>query len=348
MRRLEIEYSRNSRANCAASRIVLSSTSAVSFGSRLDVVARRLQVGVVAMARTSKALEQDQLELIGVQDLQVLIRRLEKFGQVIPQEREFQIRRDADRFGQPIADELFDDAVGYDNRDRLRAARASDARLPRRPGARSDFRGDWSSEDESSRHNYGSRFTFRNIYCRSDNRCHRIGGMIGSANFGADAIMKKLRRKPTYGAAIRLARIAAGLFSKPYGWSFRAIAGKSGNFRAHTCPLRVGAAQRSARLAWRSAGRSCRHGRRAQTSAGQFDESRGGIFVPGRAAVFLADRAQVPGGHGVGRRRRRTVGEDLSEPELLRSRRGCPTSSASSTPSLTRPRTTLSSANNST
>src|ERR1019366_7757737 len=35
--------------------------------------------------------------------------------------------------------------------------------------------------------------------------------------------MKKLRRKPTYGAAIRLARIAAGLFSKPYGWSFRAI-----------------------------------------------------------------------------------------------------------------------------
>src|SRR5208282_3315755 len=44
-----------------------------SFGSRLDVVARRLQVRVVAMARTSKALEQDQLELIGVEDLQVLI-----------------------------------------------------------------------------------------------------------------------------------------------------------------------------------------------------------------------------------------------------------------------------------
>src|SRR5271167_1723348 len=36
--------------------------------------------------------------------------------------------------------------------------------------------------------------------------------------------MKKLRRKPTYGAAIRLARIATGLFSKPYGWSFTAIA----------------------------------------------------------------------------------------------------------------------------
>src|ERR1035437_6914251 len=52
----------------------------VSFGSRLDIVARRLQVGVVAMARTSKALEQDQLELIGVQDLQARIRGLEKFG----------------------------------------------------------------------------------------------------------------------------------------------------------------------------------------------------------------------------------------------------------------------------
>src|ERR1700689_2259699 len=36
--------------------------------------------------------------------------------------------------------------------------------------------------------------------------------------------MKKLGRKPTYGAAIRLARIAAGLFSRPYGWSFKSIA----------------------------------------------------------------------------------------------------------------------------
>ena len=36
--------------------------------------------------------------------------------------------------------------------------------------------------------------------------------------------MRKLGRKPTYGAAIRLARIAAGLFSRPYGWSFSAIA----------------------------------------------------------------------------------------------------------------------------
>lgn len=32
--------------------------------------------------------------------------------------------------------------------------------------------------------------------------------------------MKKVRRKPTYGAAIRLARIANELYSKPYGWSF--------------------------------------------------------------------------------------------------------------------------------
>jgi predicted DNA-binding transcriptional regulator YafY len=36
--------------------------------------------------------------------------------------------------------------------------------------------------------------------------------------------MKKVRRKPTYGAAIRLARIAIGLFSRPYGWSLTAIA----------------------------------------------------------------------------------------------------------------------------
>jgi predicted DNA-binding transcriptional regulator YafY len=35
--------------------------------------------------------------------------------------------------------------------------------------------------------------------------------------------MKRLRRKPTYGAAIRLARIACELFSKPYGWSFASI-----------------------------------------------------------------------------------------------------------------------------
>jgi proteasome accessory factor B len=36
--------------------------------------------------------------------------------------------------------------------------------------------------------------------------------------------VKKLPRKPTYGAAIRMARIAVGLFSRPYGWSFAAIA----------------------------------------------------------------------------------------------------------------------------
>ena len=36
--------------------------------------------------------------------------------------------------------------------------------------------------------------------------------------------MKESRRKPTYGAAIRLARITAGLFSRPYGWNFKSIA----------------------------------------------------------------------------------------------------------------------------
>ena len=36
--------------------------------------------------------------------------------------------------------------------------------------------------------------------------------------------MKKARRKPTYGAAVRLARIASEVCSRPYGWSFKAIA----------------------------------------------------------------------------------------------------------------------------
>ena len=91
----------------------------VSFGSPEDVVARRFQAGVVAMVRASKALEEDQLELIGVQDLEVLVRRLEKLGQVAAQERELQICRDADRFSQPIANELLDDAVGHDDRHPL-------------------------------------------------------------------------------------------------------------------------------------------------------------------------------------------------------------------------------------
>jgi predicted DNA-binding transcriptional regulator YafY len=45
--------------------------------------------------------------------------------------------------------------------------------------------------------------------------------MIGSN--GRGETMKKIRRKPTYGAAIRLARIAVGLFSRPYGWSLSSI-----------------------------------------------------------------------------------------------------------------------------
>ncbi len=35
--------------------------------------------------------------------------------------------------------------------------------------------------------------------------------------------MKKDRRKPTYGAALRLVRITSELFAQPYGWSFKAI-----------------------------------------------------------------------------------------------------------------------------
>src|ERR1700741_3063806 len=63
--------------------------------------------------------------------------------------------------------------------------------------------------------------SLRNIVDRADNRCHRAGEMIGSN--GRGETMKKIRRKPTYGAAIRLARIAVGLFSRPYGWSLSSI-----------------------------------------------------------------------------------------------------------------------------
>ena len=71
------------------------------------------------MAGTSKALEEDKLKLIGLQDLEILVGRLEKLGEVAAQERELQICRDADRFSQPMADELLDDAIGHDNRHPL-------------------------------------------------------------------------------------------------------------------------------------------------------------------------------------------------------------------------------------
>ena len=71
------------------------------------------------MVRASQALEEDKLELVGLQDLEVLVRRFEKLGQVAAQEREFQICCDPDRFSQPIANELFDDAIGHDNRNPL-------------------------------------------------------------------------------------------------------------------------------------------------------------------------------------------------------------------------------------
>jgi hypothetical protein len=57
------------------------------------------------------------LELIGVQDPQVLIRGMKKPGEIIPQERKSEVGCHADRFRQAIADELFDDAVRYDDRD---------------------------------------------------------------------------------------------------------------------------------------------------------------------------------------------------------------------------------------
>lgn len=71
------------------------------------------------MARTSKALEEDKLKFVGFKDPEILVGRLEKIGQVAPQEREIQVCRHADRFSQPMANELLDDAVGHDNRNPL-------------------------------------------------------------------------------------------------------------------------------------------------------------------------------------------------------------------------------------
>src|SRR5208337_1943969 len=71
------------------------------------------------MTGTSETFEDDELELVGVENLQILGRRLEEFREIVPQKGEFQICRDTDRFGQPIPYELFDDAIWHDNRDRV-------------------------------------------------------------------------------------------------------------------------------------------------------------------------------------------------------------------------------------
>src|SRR5580692_8153886 len=83
------------------------------------VVARRLQVCVIAKAGTSKAFEDHELKLIGFQDPEILVGRLENPGEIAAQERKLQICRDANRFRQPMPYELLDDAVGHDDRDAL-------------------------------------------------------------------------------------------------------------------------------------------------------------------------------------------------------------------------------------
>ena len=71
------------------------------------------------MAGTSEAFEENQLKLIGLEDLEILVGRLEKPGEIGAQERKLQICGDADRFSQPMPNELLDDAVGHDDRDAL-------------------------------------------------------------------------------------------------------------------------------------------------------------------------------------------------------------------------------------
>jgi predicted DNA-binding transcriptional regulator YafY len=59
--------------------------------------------------------------------------------------------------------------------------------------------------------------------------------------------MKSAPRKPTYGAAIRLARITGELFSQPYGWSFKSIQRELGiserTLARYVAVLRSGMAQ---------------------------------------------------------------------------------------------------------
>ena len=69
------------------------------------------------MAGTAEAFEEHELKLIGLQDLEILVGRLENLGEIAAQEWKLQICRDADRFCQPMTDELLDDAVGHDDRD---------------------------------------------------------------------------------------------------------------------------------------------------------------------------------------------------------------------------------------
>ncbi len=91
----------------------------VSSGPAMYVVARRLQVRVLAMAGTAKAFEEHELKLISLEDLEILVGRFEKPGEIAAQKWKLQICRDADRFSQPMTDELLDDAVGHDDRDAL-------------------------------------------------------------------------------------------------------------------------------------------------------------------------------------------------------------------------------------
>src|ERR1700722_19741168 len=127
---------------------------------------------------------------------------------------------------------------------------------------------------------------FRNLQRWPDNRCRPIIEMIGWEDEETSP-QADLWRRDSAGANRRRVILDAVWLE------FQIDRRESGNLGAHACPLRVGAAQRARRLAWRAAGRSGRHRRRAETSPGEFDESRRGVVVPGRAAVFLADGAQV-------------------------------------------------------
>src|SRR6266849_3440702 len=102
---------------------------------------------------------------------------------------------------------------------------------------------------------------------------------------------------------------------------FRGHREQSRNFRAHAGALRLGVAQRPGRFAWQPSRRGRRHGCRAQTSSREFYEGAGTVILPGRAAIFFDDGAQISGRHGARGRRRRALGEALSESTLTQQTR---------------------------
>ena len=69
------------------------------------------------MSRAAEAFEDHELEVVGVEHLQIGVGRLDEAGEVGAQEGELQVGGDAEGLGEAMAHELFDDAIGHDYGD---------------------------------------------------------------------------------------------------------------------------------------------------------------------------------------------------------------------------------------